>query len=433
MGWWSSVTGLFGRREPVAAATTPERAFVELALKTLREHPHVLEAESLAGAGLPVQVRLRSGEEQTLFLRNTLAETREAAPQEKLDRITRLLSLIDHPPQDRSWSEAMTALVPLLRVSTFAQNQGFGAEPPSLRTLLVSRSFAPGLRLFLGEDREATISFVTHVALTKWGQDADAALSVAFANLQRHVDSGIDAEIYDADASYPIWTVTRDDSYESSRLALPAYLASFRDKVQGNPIAIAPHRSLLVVSGDGSDRAIVRLCAMAEAEFNASPRSISPALYTVNQAGEIVPFHLPTEHALHTTVERGHYLLQASCYAEQKDELVQRFEKKGVDVFVATFSLFEDDQKALASRAAMSQSVETLLPTVDLVALVTVVDGKVSGQSFMVPWNQLMRLAPECFEPAPEYDPPRVRIVNWPSDATLNELERYAQPVPQRG
>lgn len=45
---------------------------------------------------------------------------------------------------------------------------------------------------------------------------------------------------------------------------------------------------------------------------------------------------------------------------------------------------------------------------------------------------RLMALAPECFEPAPDYDPPRVRIVGWPNDATLHELERCAQPPEQR-
>lgn len=43
-----------------------------------------------------------------------------------------------------------------------------------------------------------------------------------------------------------------------------------------------------------------------------------------------------------------------------------------------------------------------------------------------------MTLAPECFEPAPEYGPPRLRIVGWPNDATLHELQRCA-PLPQQG
>jgi uncharacterized protein YtpQ (UPF0354 family) len=424
MGFWSKVAGVFGRREVVKV--TAEEAFVELALGVVREQPDVERVESVGGDGMALLVHLKNGAQNTLFLKNTFLETRDASPDEKRERVRTVLGCFTEASQDRPWAEAMSSLVPLLRVSTFAMGQGLGPELSSLGPLLVSRAFAPGLRVFLGEDQGASMRFVTREALGEWEQEIEPALSIAFENLQHHVDAAVDVESYDRDASYPIWIVTRDDSYEASRLALPGYLASFRDKVRGNPIAIAPHRSLLVVSGDGSDEAIARLCKMAEAEFNASPRSISSALYTVNDAGEVVPFHLPPEHPLHALVERGHYVLQASCYAEQKQQLEERFEKEEVDVFVATFTVFETEAKGLASRAAMTRGVATLLPVVDHVALVTVVDGKVDGKPLMVPWKEIMTLAPECFEPAPGYDPPRLRIVGWPGEAVLKQLQRYA-------
>jgi uncharacterized protein YtpQ (UPF0354 family) len=426
MGFWSKVAGIFGRRE--LAKVTPEEAFVELALGVVQEQPDVLRVESVGGEGMALLVHLKNGVQNTLFLKNTFLETRDASPDEKRERVGVVVGSFAEAAEDRPWAEAISALVPLLRVSTFATGQGLGPELSSLGPLLVSRAFVPGLRIFLGEDQGASMRFVTHEALSEWEQEVEPALAIAFENLQHHVDADVDVESYDKDAGYPIWIVTRDDSYEASRLTLPGYLAGFRDKVLGNPLAIAPHRSLLVVSGDGSDDAIARLCKMAEAEFNASPRSISSALYTVNEAGSVVPFHLPPEHALHAVVERGHYVLQASCYAEQKQLLEERFEKEEVDVFVATFTVFEDEANALASRAVMTRGVATLLPVVDRVVLVNVVDDEQVGKLLMVPWPELLQLAPECFEPAPEHDPPRLRIVGWPSEAVLEQLQRYAAP-----
>jgi hypothetical protein len=129
-------------------------------------------------------------------------------------------------------------------------------------------------------------------------------------NLQAHVEAATrespDVESYDASAPYPIWHVVRNDSYESSRLVLPGFLASFRDKVAGNPIAIVPHRSLLVISGDGHSEAVARLAHMTESEFDASPRAISPAVYGLNAAGDVVPLALPNDHPSCNVAERGH-------------------------------------------------------------------------------------------------------------------------------
>ncbi len=97
-----------------------------------------------------------------------------------------------------------------------------------------------------------------------------------------------------------------------------------------------------------------------------------------------------------------------------------------MDVFVATFTVFENEANVLASRAAMTRGVATLLPVVDRVVLVNVVDDEQVGKLLMVPWGELLQLAPECFEPAPEHDPPRLRIVGWPSEAVLEQLQRHA-------
>jgi hypothetical protein len=42
----------------------------------------------------------------------------------------------------------------------------------------------------------------------------------------------------DEDAPYATWLVSSNDMYESSRLLLPGWLASFGGKVSGRPVAI---------------------------------------------------------------------------------------------------------------------------------------------------------------------------------------------------
>jgi hypothetical protein len=287
---------------------------------------------------------------------------------------------------------------------------------------MAKRTFAPFLCTFVGLDQEARIGYMTHATIASWGQTTDTTLARAIEHLQAHVDAATretpDVELYDASAPYALWHVVRNDSYESYRLTLPGFLASFRGKVAGNPIAIAPHRSLLVVSGDGHPEAIARLARMAENEFNASPRSISPALYGLNAEGEVAPYTLPADHPHFNLVQRGHYLLAASTYNEQKTCLDEKFANDGVDVFVASLMLMTDKTTGkISSLVSMAKNVEALLPVADRVALQT-------DPVALVPWAKLLELAPECFAQAPEFDPPRLRTVGWPSPTTLAALEQ---------
>lgn len=432
MGFWSK---LFGAKQaegtseqgetasaPPGGDSTrsPKAAFVAWCLEEIRQHPSVERAEAVDGPGLPVSIWTSAGE-QKMFLGNTFIETRDSSPEQRSSALRRLMSGIDRTEEEHDWDSAMPSLVPLLRAATFGGAVGMGAH-------MVRLPFVPFLTLFIGIDEDARIAFATDKQLEAWGQTPELALSQACVNLGKHVASATqerpDCEPYDDDAPYPIWHITRDDSYESSRITLPGYLESFRDKVSGNPIAIVPHRSMLVISGDGHPQALQRLAQMAEKEFNASPRSVSPAIYTTDANARVVPLRLAPNHPQHALVERGHQLLAHEIYGEQKTLLEKRFEEEGVDVFVASHMLLTDKETGqLSSLSTMTEDVLSLLPETDKVALVSESSER---KVLVVPRAVVAELAPECFEVAHEFDPPRIRTVSWPRPEQLAELELRA-------
>lgn len=410
MGFWSKLFGGGGSEPKVS----PEELFTQLCLEEVRRHPLVMRAERAVGDehALDIWKEDDSQPSQKIFLTNTFAETRELPPEEKREAIRRLLRVFDPAAAEQTWDEAQGALVPVLRIASFAW---FGKG-------LVWRPLTPYLRIFVGIDDETSITYATPERVDQWQQDELLVLARAFANLQAHVEAAPDCEPYDTSAPYPIWHVTRNDSYEASRLALPRYLDGFRDKVHGAPIAIVPHRSLLVIAGDADHDAIARLAQMAESEFAASTRAVSPAVYTVDMHGNVVPLRLPAEHPQHFAVERGHYLLAQTCHADQKKWLEERFEREGTDIFVASFGLLSKKETgAVRSWGSMTKDVQTLLPKTELVALNDLVE-----KPCFVPWDVLFELAPECFEPAPEFEPFRVRIIGWPKPQVLAALRQRA-------
>src|SRR5207248_5392300 len=82
--------------------------------------------------------------------------------------------------------------------------------------------------------------------------------------------------------------------------------AGFANRVAGRPVAIVPSRSRLLVGGDGNEACLRALVESAQREFMAAPRSISPALYTVDDRDAVVPLVLPAGSALAAEVALGH-------------------------------------------------------------------------------------------------------------------------------
>lgn len=413
MGFWKRLFGgeSASRAEPSQAEPSQAELFMIWAVTLIRRHPGVESAEPGEMRNMQVTIRQRNGAERYLYLKNTFLETREQSTEVKREALARLLDM--HKVQTpQGWDDAAPALVPVLRTVTFGVTE--------LTQTLVRRRCLPMLDVLLGIDRETTTNYALRDQLATWGRSEAEAFERAFENFRTHVEADSDVEL--VESPFRSWHVTRNDSYEVSRLALPGYLEGFRGRVAGNPLAIVPHRSLMIIAGDADPETVSRLAQMAEREFNAAPRPVSPCVYTTNSDGEAVPLRLPAQHPQHGLIERGRYLLEQTVYNEQKAQLEERFQREGTDIFVVTYKLYENDGK-LFSLATMSESVLSLMPlSADVVVLVSL-----SGQKpLLVPREELMKIAPECFEAAPEFDPPRVRIIAWPAADKLARLAELA-------
>src|SRR5271165_1198593 len=95
---------------------------------------------------------------------------------------------------------------------------------------------------------------------------------------------------------------------------------------------IVPERATLMVGGDGRPEMIERLLDKAEREFAASNRRLSPAIYTADDAGKIVPYARPAGDPLAMKVTIAHEKLAIYEYGQQREALDKLYEKNGPDV-----------------------------------------------------------------------------------------------------
>ena len=431
MSIWNRVREMFGKNaEPQsapldrseAAASTPEEHFRDEVVSIASQAPFIESAVADPEA-YAVDLVYADGEQMKCFLGNLYAETRDVPPEERQLRVMHFLAVMaDRPELPESWEDAAPMLMPVIRPATFF-NHGVGPEEHGKQP--VRRSFAPFLCEAVAIDHESAMAYAIVDNLERWGVSAEEAFRTARENLARMADQGV--EIYDPSAPYRMWHVSSGDAYESSRMLVPGWLAGFRDKVEGRPVAAIPERSTLLVVGDAEPAALERLQASADREFRAAPRSISPALYTVDDDGAVVPLRVPPGHPLEHRVHEGEVHLAAVEYGAQKRALDAELERRGEDVFVASYSVVQrpSDGRVL-SYCTWGEHVDSLLPRADLVGFVGGDLQAGEAWHFLVPWEIVAREAASCWQLETSLDPPRMRTVRWPDAELLETLKSYA-------
>ena len=412
---WQKLRSTFGGGvppEPHAKPATPQELFAAQVEEAIRErHPGAVVKRHPEAFGF----LLKRGEtDRSLFLDNIFAETRDVPPEERQRRIARFVASLDAPDASTmSWDEVRPKLASLLRSPSMFNNlpSNFQRDKGP-----ISRPFVPFVVECVGVDSDDGIAYVTPAMVEKWGVEVEDVFETATQNGRAYfVD---DIAPYDPQAPYPIWYVARDDSYESSRLAVPGWLASFAGKVTGGPVAIVPRRDLLIVGGDGDERCVRRLLESAIREYEASPRRISPTLYTVDRSGTVIPLKLDSKHPLAADVAIAHVKAAIAEYETQKEPLQKRL---GDDVFVASCKGMKSDDGTVFTYAIWSKDVMTLLPRTDLVMLL-VEPGIEGSEIIRVPWEKLGEIVGDCIIQELDVDPPRWRTLTWPSEAMLSRL-----------
>jgi len=347
-----------------------------------------------------------------MYLDNLFAETRELSPDDRRAAVRRFVDRMAFPPEaPKRWEDVRPLLRPVLRSMSFFD------DPAITEIGAIWREVVPFLAEAAVIDLPTTMTYVTMANLETWGVSVDEVLTAARDAFAPWAEHGI--EPYDDDASSPVWWVAADDAYESSRLLVPGWLARFAGRVRGRPVAAVPHRGLVLIGGDGDAELVERLAATAEGEYHESARAISPALYTVDDAGALLPFTLGADDPLAGEVGRGHRIMAAHEYAQQKARLDALHEKDNTDLFVASYTALERSDGSVISYCVWGEGVEAWLPRTDLVTFLWASEQR---DPLTVRWDDVAALVGEAWRPVPHLLPRRMHVRRWPDRPALQAL-----------
>jgi hypothetical protein len=389
------------KNRKTATEITPQEGFTREVEHLLRAKPHITVRR---GTDDFVFLVTANGRESTVFLGNLFQETRDLGPAHRAGMINRFVTGIANPlPQYDTLETAREVMAVTLRGSMGL----LGAN-------IVSREFLPCLREYLVLDGEHNIAYCSEQNANQWGAPLDALFEIG---RRRIADAGVKLSV---EHEQQIFSIDNDDDYESARLVLPGFLAGFRDRVQGRPIAIVPARNQLSVAGDADPQTVITMCERAERQYAASSRRVSGAVYSVDDEGRVIRYVRDVRDEAALRVKASHVRFEGTEYAAQRSELEAAFEKERTDIFVASLGGIETERGELISWTSVASHVHALIPRADVIALENTVHPRA-----LYAFDDVLRVAPHRLRAHPTFFPTR-----WETHGDFTDDEvRQLTPV----
>lgn len=341
------------------------------------------------------------------FYREYVALPKSARAKHLAER-ARLFAVKDRPLPD-DIDEARGHLCPKLwpraaLEKTRLQVQIDGGDPTQLD--IPDYEIGSHLTASIVYDLPDMVMSVNREQLDKWGLSYYEALEIARTNLEQ-------SPCKVAEIGTGCYALTTGDSYDASRLLLPRLIQQF--KVDGDCIAMAPSRDLLLVCGSEDSAGLKIMADLGLEATREHPRLLVP-----------IPLRLEGDHWIEWRPAPIHVLAGAfrelelqflhQEYGDQQSLLNRLYEKTQTDVFVATYSVRKNDDGRYLVCAAWTKSVPTLLPRTDVIFFVS--DKDVVARAT---WETVEKVVGRLMQPTDLY-PERVKVEQFPSDEQLQAL-----------
>lgn len=254
-------------------------------------------------------------------------------------------------------------------------------------------------------DFPEAMRFINQENLDTWGVSIYQAMEVARQNLHEQ-QPPMCASLGDK-----LYIFETGDAYDGTRMLMLDMIRHL--KVEGTTVALPINRDCLMVTGTDDIEGLRMMAELAEKQMG-GPRplcSIPHVLADDEWEAWLPPTDCP-HYEKFRLLEMKHL---GSEYAEQKQALEKWTERKGIDVFVPSFSGLQKDGKGF-SYCVWTKGVPSWLPKTDLVFFFD----KEADVKGAVAWGRVAAELADMMEPL-DYWPPRWAVSDFP---TKEQLER---------
>jgi hypothetical protein len=327
-------------------------------------------------------------------------------------------SIPEFPAIPLDFAAAKPSLMPVIRDAAYfsmiqLMNRKNGNTKDDLGADVVLKTLAGGLEVGLAYDTERNITSINRDLFEKWGVSVEEALKAAKDNLWERTDpnrfAGQDG-IYWSD-----W----NDSYDSSRILLTELI--HRLSVDGDPVAFVPNRDHLVVTGSNHSAGLAAILQRGMESHFKQGHPLSPDLYVLVDGTWKV--YVPEDKSLREMWMKIKRQRDAIDYSQQQKLLNEIHEKEGIDIFVASYKIYERKDGLAYSACVWTNGIDTSLPRSENIAFMADVE---NPEYFVVPWEAATSIIGDLLELEPDLAPVRYRARQFPSDDQLARLRPLA-------
>lgn len=274
-----------------------------------------------------------------------------------------------------------------------------------------TREFTENLVICIAIDYSNRMTYATREDLSRWNISFDEAYQLAYRNLFEA--TGSFEEIQPGLYQGP-W----NDCYVPSRLLFVELIRAL--PVKGQPVAIAANRNTLIVTGS-EDIDGQKLMLNMTREALKDPRPMSPRPLILKE-GEWLNYFPQHDTPLFDDYAAFRVETFGQDYAEQKALLEKLYEKRGEDIFVASYSSMEDKEtKKIESFCVWSRDVLTVLPQTDLVIFYDHKKPEKERKVCTARWEDVQGTVGALMQPQGLY-PERYKVESFPDAQALQKM-----------
>jgi uncharacterized protein YtpQ (UPF0354 family) len=376
-----------------------------------------IDKEKIDQSGSDFSLKLPGG--ATIFLGNVYANfcsAHRSARQSILsDFITAAASIPDLPSIPSDFATVKPSLMPVIRdAAYFSMIQLLNRKNKNDQGVdVVLKNLAGGLAVGLGFDTKRNITSINRDVFEQWGVSPEEAFKAAKDNLWERTDPNRFA------GRNGVYWGEWADSYDSSRILLTELI--YRLSIDGDPIAFVPSRDQLVVTGTNNSAGLASILEGGmENHFNQG-HPLSPDLYVLVDGTWKV--HVPEDKSLREMWMKIKRRRDAIDYSEQQKLLNEIYEIEDIDIFVASYKIYERKDGFAYSACVWTHGIDSSLPRSENIAFMANVE---NPDYFVVPWEAAASVVGNLLELEPDLAPARYRARQFPSEEQLAKLRPLA-------
>jgi hypothetical protein len=396
----------------------PSRAdFAEMIIRALQDAG--INKEKIDQSESDFSLKLAGG--GTIFLGNVYANfcsaPRSARQAIVSEFVAAAASIPDLPSIPSDFATVKPSLMPVIRDAAYFSmiqllNRKNG-DKDDAGLDVVLKKLAGGLDVGLAYDTERNITSINQDFFQKWGVSLDEAFKVAKDNLWERTDPSRFAG--QGGVYWGEWA----DSYDSSRILLTELI--YRLSVDGDPVAFVPNRDHLVVTGTNNSAGLAAILKGGMERHFKHGHPLSPDLYVLVDGTWKV--YVPEDKSLREMWMKIKRQRDAIDYSQQQKLLNEIHEKEGIDIFVASYKVYERKDGFAYSACVWTSGIDSSLPRSENIAFMADVE---NPDYFVVPWEAATSVIGDLLELEPDLAPPRYRARQFPSEEQLERLRPFA-------